>query len=347
MEISPEVWKAILFTAIALAAGFVVGWALEWVIINRLKKWLKEENLERYRIYRGLGISTGIWLGLWVVLQQKYLNEEWHAFAFSGLKILGILIGMIYLARMLGQFTKDRTYEMARSLPTVSLLQYIVKGAVYVIGFLIILHELNISIAPMLTALGVGGLAVALALQDTLGNLFAGIQIVASRKLKPGQFIILETGQEGFIRDITWRNTTIETYTETTIIIPNRTVANTILTNTMLPDSRVVVRVFGGVHYNSDLEQVEKVLYDVAKEVATTTDGAIAHIEPLVRFYNFGESSVDFRVAIRAKDYDWQFFVAHTLIKAIHKRFKEEGIVIPFPITTLDIDEETMRKFRN
>ncbi|MEZ4918971.1 MAG: mechanosensitive ion channel family protein [Saprospiraceae bacterium] len=347
MEFSTEELRMLGITAICLVGGLALGWLVERIVIGRLKRWKSEEQLEGLKIYKRLGVFTGLWVGVWFFLQQEFLSEYWHHQAFLGFKLVGIFIGTVYLARVLGRLTQNNTTELARALPSVSLLQYIVKGAVYICGILIILNELDISIAPMLTALGVGGLAVALALQDTLGNLFAGIQVVASRKLQPGHYIQLDSGQEGYIIDVTWRNMTIQTMGKTTIIIPNKTIANSIVSNTWLPDSEVSVRVEGGVHYKSDLEEVERILYDTAKKVSATVEGAVVHHEPVIRFYAFGDSSINFRVILRAKEYEWQFLIAHEMVKAIHKRFREEGIEIPFPIRTLEFNQETLTALKS
>ena len=90
----------------------------------------------------------------------------------------------------------------------------IVRVAVVGIGLLVLLQSLGVSVTPLLTALGVGGLAVALALQDTLANLFAGVHILVSRKVQQGDYVRLDSGQDGYIVDINWRNTTIRQLAE-------------------------------------------------------------------------------------------------------------------------------------
>ena len=106
----------------------------------------------------------------------------------------------------------------------------------------------------MLTALGVGGLAVALALQDTLGNLFAGLQIVASKQVRPGDYLLLESGQEGSVTDIAWRYTTLRTQSNNLVVVPNAKLGQSIITNFQLPDQPLSVIIEFGVAYSSDLE---------------------------------------------------------------------------------------------
>ena len=135
---------------------------------------------------------------------------------------------------LISLYTKDDDTRLAAS----SIVQTIVKTIIFIIGILIILQSLGISITPILTALGVGGIAVALALQDTLANLFSGVHIIVLRKVRVGDYIKLDSGEEGYVTDITWRNTTIVTILNNMIIIPNSTIASSILRNYYFPQKK-------------------------------------------------------------------------------------------------------------
>ncbi len=126
----------------------------------------------------------------------------------------------------------------------------------------------------MLTALGVGGLAVALALQDTLANLFAGIHILASKTVQPGDYIRLSSGEEGYVEDINWRQTTVRALSNNLVVIPNGQLAKTNMTNFMRPEQQLTILVQVGVAYDSDLEHVERVTTEVVAEVMTEITGA-------------------------------------------------------------------------
>jgi len=139
--------------------------------------------------------------------------------------------------------------------PTSGLFNAILKSTIYVIGFLIVLNYLGISITPIITALGVGGLAVALALRDTLANLFSGIHIMVEKAIKIGDFVKLESGLEGTIEDVTWRTTRIRTPQNNIIIIPNEKLVQAIVTNYDLQDKKVAVSIQIGVSYDSDIEK--------------------------------------------------------------------------------------------
>ena len=346
MTISPELLRVILISAAIIAGGTLLGGVIEQILLGRLRRKSAGTNEDLWKMWRGLGWLSGAWLCLWFTLQVYLVDLEWRPHAMLFWKVAGVAIGTIYLARILGRLVLDNTSEIAGVLPTVSLMHYVLRVTIYIIGSLIILALFDISITPMLTALGVGGLAVALALQDTLSNLFAGIQIIASRKLQPGQYITLEGLQEGYITDITWRNTTIQTLRNTLVIVPNKTIASSIVTNTWLPDSEISVLVECSVHYKSNLEEVERLVIAAAQQLQIDHEGAVSSHEPAVRFYAFGPSSIDFRVGLRAINYEWQYALRSEMIKRLHKLFQEEGIVIPYPIRTLEMDADMLQEIR-
>ncbi len=226
------------------------------------------------------------------------------------------------------------------ALPGVSLLANVGRAVVYVVAALIVLQGLGISVTPVITALGVGGLAVGLALQDTLSNFFAGIRILAAGKIRPGDFIRLESGQEGVVEDISWAQTTVRQMPNNLVIVPNSKLASAITANYTLPDAEQSVVVQVGVSYASDLEHVERVTLDVARQVQQEVEGAARSHEPAVRFHTFGDSSINFNVILRTSEYANRFPIVHAFVKKLHARFNAEGIEIPFPIRTIHMKKD-------
>jgi small-conductance mechanosensitive channel len=209
--------------------------------------------------------------------------------------------------------------------------QTFIRIVVLALGLVMVLGVLGIPITPILTALGIGGLAVALALQDTLSNLFAGFYVTMGRQIRIGDYIQLDSGPEGFVADISWRTTTMRTTDNNLTIVPNAKLAQAVVTNFQLPEAITQVEVAIGVSYQSDPEQVERVLLDEAKRAVGEIPSLLGQPEPLVRFADFGDSALNFRLFCYVKDLSQRALVQHELRKRIFKRFQLEGIEIPFP----------------
>src|SRR5262249_20642217 len=146
-----------------------------------------------------------------------------------------------------------------------------------IVGALALLHVFGIEITAFLTALGVGGLAVALALQDTLSNFFAWFYVSIAQPIRIGGFIKLVTRQDGYVSDIGWRSTTLRTLTHNLIVIPNNKLAQSIVTNYSLPDKGIGCPLQVGVAYDSDPSQVERVLNEVATAAVGMVPGVLKH----------------------------------------------------------------------
>ena len=227
-----------------------------------------------------------------------------------------------------------------KDLPKTTLLNNILIGVIYVMGVLVILQYYGISIAPILTAAGVGGMAVALALQETLANIFAGLHLILSKQIRIGDYIRLGTGEEGRVTDIAWRFTTIVPVgASNTVVIPNKTIAGANITNFSLPTRSLNISVPVGVAYDSDLALVERVTIETAKEVLARVDNN-PNAEPLVHYTKFNDSSIDFAVILPSSQFDQQGLIIHDFIKALTDRYRIEGIDIPYPIRTVIQEQE-------
>jgi small-conductance mechanosensitive channel len=283
-------------------------------------------------------IAIGLYIGVALSeLPQKYI------FYFSKtIHVVVILSITIAIANLSGKIFRNYIQKSNLPIPTTGLAYGILKGTIFVIGFLIILTALGISITPLLTALGVGGLAVALALQDTLANLFAGIHIMMEKSIRVGDFIKLETGQEGYVEDITWRTTRVRMLPNNIVVIPNSKLSQSVVTNYYLPEKRMSLLIPIGVSYSSDPEKVETVLVEEAQKAVGEIPGLLGEPAPFVRFIpGYGDSSLDFTLICQVQEFVDQYLAQHELRKRIFKRFKQEGIEIPFPHRTVYLREET------
>ena len=329
--------------AIAIIGGIVLGWLIKKLVFPSLYKFTRKTKWKSDDL---IIESIGKWVIFWFFLAACFyiapiFKETFEYAKRNSLLIDRILISLfifsisLVVARIAAGLLQIRTQNEESILPTTSILGNIAKAIIYVIGFIFILQTFGVAIAPLVTALGVGGIAVALALQPTLSNLFSGLQLIASGKINIGDFVQLEGGQKGFIRDITWRNTTIETAQNNVIIVPNSKMADSIIENFFLTDRKITFNVLVGVGYESDLDKVEKVSIQVAKEILQQQSGGVKEFEPYVRFYNFGDSSIDLKVFLQVMEYADQFAITSEFVKMLHKRYNEEGINIPFPIRTV------------
>lgn len=284
---------------------------------------------------RGMPIIWGIIIGTYGALHFINLNAYLLQLFDKFFVISSIFSATVIAARIFSGVVKNYVWKAEGVLPSASILASVTEVLIYVFGALILLQTFGVSIAPILTALGVGGLAVALALQDTLSNLFSGLHILLSRQIKVGDYIKLSTGEEGNVADISWRNTTIKAMSNNMVIVPNQKIASSILTNYYMPDRELSVLIAVSVSYDSDLEQVERITMEVATQVMMEVVGEIENFEPVIRFHTFGDSSINFNVVLRVKEFADQYILKHHFIKSIHIRYRQEGIEIPFPVRTI------------
>ena len=210
---------------------------------------------------------------------------------------------------------------------------------IYSVAILWALSIFQIAISPLLATLGIGGIAIALAAQPTLSNYFAGTYVISEGEIEPGDFIEIEGGPSGFVEDISWRSTKLRSRFNNLIIIPNSMMSDNMITNYSRPALAMNVIVTGGVSYSSDLEQVESILMEVANKIVVESEHAVTETDPRAGFSAFGDSNIDFWVFLQATDRGGSFQLKSQLIKQIHERFNEEGIVINYPIRHLVVDD--------
>ncbi len=334
--------------SIAIVAAAAVAAALVRVIlcfVLRLLTVRSRSDLDE-RIIRALHRPAGwaivlgglylalIRLEIWSTGQAKFIAEA----AGVGAILLGVHAALRVFNTAAQWYTEAAAERSTRprEVQAQALVgRKVVSILILLMGILIVLRHLGIEIGPLLAGLGLGGLAVALALQDTLSNLFAGIYMMVDRPVTVGDFIKLESGEEGFVEEIGWRNTKVRMFANNIVIIPNAKLSQSVLTNYYLPKQELSVYVNCGVAYESDLEHVERVCIEVAKQTMARVPGSATDWEPVVRFKEFADFSINFVVVLRVQEFAAQFALAHEYVKALHRRFRQEGIEIPFPIRTV------------
>lgn len=331
-----------LAVVLVLMAGLAMGYLVYRPSFLYLKKRAGRRNLPYLgalantlaKISWLLGVITGLNL-----LRLGVMGAMESAALEKAIQVVSTVI-LTYIAGEILVFLYDRYNAATRGAAT-SLYHILIRLFVYSSGLMFVFRVLGIEIAPILTALGVGGLAVALALQDTLSNLFAGVHILAAKQLQPGDYIQLESHEEGYVVDINWRNTVVRTRLQNIVIIPNSKIANSVITNYDTLQHTLYFHLVVGVHYDSDLERVEQITTEVLYQVLEAHGGVPENLTPRMRYFEFADSSINFRVWLTARDYERQFAIRHAFIKALKRRFDEEGIVIPFPIRTVYMEKSS------
>ncbi len=266
---------------------------------------------------------------------QAYIQKAWLA-AVLGVVFYGLQRLTSAFIQWYGQevAVKPRGRMDEKLLP---LLRRFVTAVIYGLGALLILDNLGIKVSPLLAGLGLGGIAVALSVQPTLSNFIAGVFVVADGSIGVGDFIEIQSGPSGDVVDIGWRSTKIQTPQGNLVIIPNGKLGDSIVTNYQSPTPEVNVFVNCGVAYESDLERVEVVCVEVAREVMRELPDAVAakEFEPVVRFREFGESNINFFVLLRGESRLDAMRVQHEFMKRLQTRFAREGIEISYPVRKL------------
>jgi len=211
---------------------------------------------------------------------------------------------------------------------------------VFAAGFLIILDTLGLAISPLLAGLGIGGLAVALALQPLLGNVFASSYMLSDSSIRIGDWVAIEGGPTGVVDDIGWRATRIRSFDNNVVIIPNSMLADSTVTNYTLTTLEADARVEVGVAYEEDLGRVEAVCTEVLTALRDEWETSVKEHIPVVLFTNFGDSNVDVLLKLRSHTWSDSFALKHEMMKRIHARFVAEGITINYPARRLFLQHD-------
>ncbi|MEW1638449.1 mechanosensitive ion channel family protein [Streptomyces sp. NPDC093801] len=329
--------------AIALASGGAAG-----LLLRALLKWLAK-HAERTKwtgddiivdALRTLAPWAAVIAGAAVAATALPLTARVGNIVNQSLTALLIIFATFTAARVIAGLVQSVAQSRTGVAASATIFVNITRIVVLTMGVLVALETVGVSIAPLVTALGVGGLAVALALQDTLANLFAGVHILASKTVQPGDYIRLSSGEEGYVVDINWRNSVVRNLSNNLVIIPNGRLARTNMTNFTQPEQKLSLLVQAGVGYESDLEHVERVTLEVVDTVMADITGGVPDHEGKVRFHTFGDSRINFTVILGVGEFSDQYRIKHEFIKRLHQRFREEGISIPAPTRTVSFRPE-------
>jgi small-conductance mechanosensitive channel len=323
-------WPAVAFVSVSVAALF-----FRHALFVGFRRWTGHRN-EDSRFLQAVRVPSMLWcvvFGLFVAIEMAELPPRLAAQIQIVLEAAIILSVTVTVAGILDSLVAAASERRALALGVTGLFRTSVRLAVLVVGGLVLLSSFGIAITPILTALGVGGLAVALALQDTLSNLFAGIHLLADRPIRVGDYVRLSAENvEGYVVDVGWRSTRIRMLQNNVVVVPNKKVAESVITNYDLGEARMALLIRVGVGYDADPDHVERVLVEEATRAVGEVAGLLADPAPAARLIpGFGEYSLDFTLVCHVASFVDQFSVQHELRKRLLRRLRAEGITIPLP----------------
>jgi small-conductance mechanosensitive channel len=341
---SPTLHSLLIATAAFLGVTGV-ALALRQVAFHTLHRWAASTASPMDEmVLRSLRVPSVLWgilIGLYVGVEVTALPPNVTHLVLTVVYSLMVISVTASVANVAAAMLNQGLAQAHLAIPATGLSVTFIKVSIWIIGSLVLLGGLGISITPVLTALGVGGLAVALALQDTLSNFFAGLHLLIERPIRVGDFVKLESGQEGYVMDIGWRTTRIRMLPNNMVILPNSKLTQSIVTNYYLPDPRMAMLLPISVSYAADPDHIERILLEETQQALTEIPGLLAEPAPVVRFIpGFGPSSLEFTLICHVREFTDQYLAQHDLRKRILKRFRQEGIEIPYPQQTVHIHSD-------
>jgi small-conductance mechanosensitive channel len=336
--------RQLAWPAFAFGIATLIALLLRAVLLSLLRRWAGPPD-GWGSLYQAIRLPSVLWsivLGLWVgnevARQTESLPQRLSQYVGLALEVAVILSLTITVSNALTTLVGGASERRALGRPVTGLGQAVVRGLVLIVGFLVLLSALGIQITPILTALGVGGLAVALALQDTLSNLFAGVHLLADKPIRVGDYVKVADTVEGHVVDIGWRSTRVRMLQNSVVTIPNKRVAESIITNYDLPESRLAIPIRISVDYGADPDVVQGALVEEALQAIGQVAGLLAEPAPSARLIpGFGEYSLDFTLVCHVKSFTDQFEVQHELRKRILRRLAAEGIRIPVQVRGVEL----------
>lgn len=332
LNLSMDRASAILLvrTAAIVGGAYLLGHLANALIVGRLVRLASRtpgnwDDVVIAELRRRLPFWS-VLAGLSIALGQWDLSDRALTFTTAAIRALAIGSLTIALSAVTTRLVAAYGHRPGSSAPVSALTQNIARTVIIVLGLLVVAREFGFEITPYLAALGVGGLAVALALQDPLSNLFGGIFVSISGHMYIGDYVRVDPGVEGYIVDFDWRTTRIRMLSNNIVTVPNAKLAQAIVVNFSRPTTEVAIGVEVQVDYANDLAKVERVALDVARNVMQTVPGSVSDADASVKFQAFGPLGVTLAVGMKGRTFPDQFTVRHEFMKQLHARFAQEGI---------------------
>ena len=324
-------------SALIIVGSIVMAKLTDWIFVGIFKRWSSKTNtnlddnivnfLHKPIFYSILffGFSTGVnLLGL-----PEYIN-----FAILGIfKTATILIWLSLFAKVFTlsmDWTTRRTDNKLLQSRTLPLFNNLGKIAIGLFGAYFIFLSWNININGILASAGVLGVVLGLAAKDTVANFFAGVFLMADSPFKEGDYIMLETGERGYVKNMGLRSTRFMTRDDIEITIPNSVIAAAKIINESggsgVEDIERV-RISLQVAYGSDVDQVK----DILQSIAINNKDVLDNPDPRVRFREFADSGIRLELLFWIFKPETRGRIVDTVNTEIYKQFKQNGVTIPYP----------------
>jgi small-conductance mechanosensitive channel len=302
-----------------------------------------------FALLEPLPVPLLILAALYTAIEEFNLPRRWDHIASQAILVQVIIVLFFFPARVVQFFLTSMSRKQPHLERVTQPAGFLVKVLFSLVAMIVILENLGVHLTAVWTTLGVGSVAVALALQDTLGNFFAGLYLLADHPVNLNDYIRLDSGQEGFVTRIGWRSTLLRTGQNNMIVVPNSTLAKAVITNFSFPEERLLLSLPVSVAYATDPRRLEKMLIEIARGLADEGfEGILKYPEPSASLIpGFGASTLDFTLNVQVRRFSDQGTVQSELRKRILDRFAKEGIEMPFPTRSLLLDPSVLDALRS
>jgi len=343
LHVQPTLFYTLIFAALIVAA-LAIGFVLSRVFQSWARKLHNTWGGFVLALLATLSVPLLVLLALYIGMESLPLPRLYERIASKLIFALVVLAISYFPAKVLLLFLGGMSEKHAGLKQVAQPASFIVKALFALFAVVIVLENLGVSLTAVWTTLGVGSVAVALALQDTLGNSFAGLFVMIDQPIRPEDYIKLDSGQAGYVVRIGWRSTYLNTLDGNSIVVPNATLAKAVIINYSLPQTRLSVPIAVSVAYGTDPEVVTKALLEVVDQAGRDgLEGLLLFPPPGVSLNpGFGNSSLDFTLGVQVREFRDQFRVQSELRKRILARFAQEGVKMTFPIQTIVLDKSSL-----
>jgi len=331
----PQWVQAVLWSVLAASLGALIGLIIDRVVVGRLGRAAKVRGWHlRHALVASLGGMPEIWgalFGLSIVRADRYLPGQWAIWSHRAWVVALVLSLTVFASRMATAFIRSYTRTSDEGGSSATIFVNIARVSIWALGLTTALGALGVQIGPLVATLGVGGIAISLGLQDTLANLFNGLQITLSHQIEAGQFVRLQTGEEGEVLDVNWRDTRLRTPSGDVVIVPNSVIGRSVMTNYSRGREEHITQVAFAVPATADLARGIDIANRTAAATQTSSPEADSEFEPVCRVSSITSDSATCSVGLRVISYRKRAAVADEFLQALHQALAAEGVAFGEP----------------